>query len=179
MTAPTLTPTGIRTDIVTRLLGATGAGSAVYDSRRVGIGQSDIPAITVYSPGHQDTRKSLGGLLYDRKEQIGITAVVTGASDAALAAAVDTIERQIVNVLLTDMEWNAVVLLTQVGCEKELSLEGAKRVGYVVLSFEVAYMPDYTVDLTGLAFERISLDTQTADPEGADVSLRITELEQE
>lgn len=179
MAVPTLTPMGIRTDLVSRLTGKTGAGSNVFDSRRVGLDETDIPAVTVYSPGHSDENKSLGQPTFFRSETVGITAVVTGSSDAGLAAAVDTIEGQILNTLLTDLEWTGAVTLEKVTSKKEVTVEGKRRVGFVALRLEVAYNPTYAVDLTGFEFERIAIETDSTDPDKADVSERVIELETE
>ena len=47
MAKPTLSPTGIRTDLVARLRGKTAAGDRVFDSRRVNYEAEELPAITV------------------------------------------------------------------------------------------------------------------------------------
>jgi len=190
MAAPTLTPTGIRTDIVTRLTGKTAAGARVYDSRRIGIDPTEVPAITVYSAGWNESDRSLGGLVFERTETIGISGVVAAATDPALAAAADLLTHQILSALYTDLEWisEGAVLGKVTVDQPDLDyIEKNKRLGIISIKLELTYQTDYTVDLTGMDLESIAVTTEGADysdPDhpvdtGQDVSERVIELETE
>ena len=176
-TTLTLTPTGIRTDIVARLRAAGVADGNVYDSRQADLQLRDIPAVVVHSVSHDDDNQSLGGLVYDRHEVIGILGIVTGSSDDAAATAIDAIEILILRALLLDMEWTQTVTVERIRSRSDLEVDSKGRIGRVALELTVRYSPDYEVDLTSFEFERLALTTQPTDPDGADVSERVIELE--
>ena len=85
MAKPTLSPTGIRTDLVARLRGKTAAGDRVFDSRRVNYEAEELPAITVTTLGGTDDRWSIGTLLVKHTERLAIVGDVAGEDEAAKA----------------------------------------------------------------------------------------------
>lgn len=175
MAYPTRTSTGVRTDIVTRLDAALTTVS-VHDSREIDVDQDELPCVSVTTLSHEDEQASLSARVFKRTETLLISGRVTGASDTALASAIDTIESAIVGALIEDIEWN--LRLTRISATKGRMVEANKRVGGVDLRLEVTYSPQYEVDLTGLEFEEVAVTTTPTDPDGADVSERVFELDQ-
>lgn len=176
MTAVVLSPTGIRTDLVARLVAAgTAAGSRVYDSRQIDVMTDELPAIVVLGLGHDDRRDPASNvLLFARSEHLLIVALTTATSDTALAAAVDTLEAQLLAALVEDLEWNGS--FESVGsfeAVKSLDVDTRKRVGGVGVRFDVAYHVKYVPSLTGMDLEEVAVTTDSIEPAGADVSERV------
>lgn len=173
-----LTPTGIRTDLVERLTGKTAAGQRVFDSRRVNLDETDdVPAVVVYSLGGREEKVAANTPTYRRTEQVGISAVVKGADDTGLAAAVDAAETAILEALNGDMEWLcSFERVPSVTSKKTLTLEGDHRLGAVVLQIEVQYTVRYRPVTTGLELQRVAVTTDSETPAGANVSERVLEV---
>jgi hypothetical protein len=173
MTAPVTSPTAIRTDLVARLLSKTAAGARVYDSRRIDIQTDEIPCVIVTSAGGQETRLGMRSLMTRRTERVQVTGFVSGADDAALAAAVDTMEAAILDALLSDAEWlGAFKDVSKVAVEKTLDVDSRKRAGAVAIGFDLEYDMEHTpvAALANLATVRVTTDS--TEPAGADVSSR-------
>jgi hypothetical protein len=175
MAYPTRDPLLIRTDMVARLTAALPT-VGVFDSRQIDVDEDEIPAVSVYSVGCDDTNKSLQARVFERVETLGISARVTATTDAALAAAVDAMETAILAALLGDIEWN--LKCPRVQTSKSLDIASNRRVGGVDVKIDVTYSPEYAVDLTGYEFETCAVTTEPTDPDGADVSEREIALEQ-
>lgn len=180
MAAPTTNPTAIRTDAVARLVAAsTVAGSRVYDSRRIDVDTDELPVIVVTSAGGTETRLGMRSLMTRRSEKLQIAGVVTGTTDAALAAAVDAIEEDILDAFMGDPEWlGAFREVTQAQSEKSLDIGQNKRVGAVMVGFDLEYDLKYVPVAASVAFHDVALTTASTDPDGADVSERVIALAQ-
>jgi hypothetical protein len=177
MAYPTKTPAAIRADIVARLTAASLPGSpGVYNSRSINVDQDELPAVSVFSVSVDDEQLSLGARVFKRTETIGITARLSTTTDDGLALANDAMEAAILGALLTDREWN--VQLQRASSEKGVDIASNKRVGGVDIKIVVTYSPSYEIDLTGFEFEEVAVTTEPTDPDGADVSERVWELDQ-
>ena len=174
MASPSLTPSAIRIDMVERLAAAMPT-VGVFDSREIDVDADEIPAVSVFSQGSEDANQSLAARVFRRTETVLVAGRVTGSDDAAMALAVDNMEAAILAAILTDMEWN--VVCTAASISKGRSVSTSKRIGGVDIAFTLTYSPEYEIDLTGYDFERIAVTTEPTDPEGADVSTRVWELE--
>jgi len=176
MAIVTLNPTAIRTDLVTRLSAAdTVAETRVYDSRRVDLDTEDLPAIVVNSLGHKDEQESQSTLLFKRVERLQITGLISASDDPSLAAAIDSIEDEILTALIADEEWNrSFEAIGEFTSDKSLDLSGKKRVGGVGIQFTVQYHVTYAIDLTSTDRElhEVVVTTDTTEPDKADVSER-------
>lgn len=178
MGAPILTSTGIRTDLVARLVGKTAAGSRVFNSRRVDVETDEIPAVVVTSLGGDGEKWSKNSLIYKRAERVQVTGIVTGTDDANLAATLDTMEAAIADALLSDPEWlGAFETIDKIAVEKSLDVDARKRIGGVAVTFELGYSVTYAVNLTGADLEEVAVTTDTTEPAGADVSTRVIPIE--
>lgn len=179
MSAPTLTSTGIRTDLVARLIAAaTPAASKVYDSRKVDVEKDDLPCIVVISTGGSEDVWSKTTKLNKHTEKVSVTGIVTGTDEAVLAANVDAMEAAIVDGLLSDSEWLcSFESVSSVKVDKTLDLSSRNRVGGVSVSFEVVYPVTYTAVYT-VPFHHVAVTTESENPTGADVSLRVIDLAQ-
>lgn len=177
MASPTLTPTGIRIDLVDRLKGRTSAGDQVFDSRQVNVDEDELPVVTVYSAGNREEKVATNTPVYRHTEQVGLSCIVTGGDDAELAAAVDDIEAEILDALNGDLEWlGSFERLSQVTAKKRLNIEANRRVGGVSLQFEVQYTVRYRPSTSGLELRRVAVTTDSSAPAGADVSERVLEV---
>lgn len=106
MAAPTLTPTGIRTDLVARLIAAnTAAGIKVYPSRRINLEPAELPALVVVSIGGHDAPFALTSAIFHRTERIAIVATVKGTDEELVCAARDTLAGQVKAALFCDSLW--------------------------------------------------------------------------
>ena len=181
MATPTLSPTGIRQDLVTRLKAAnTAAGQRVYDSRKIALDTDEIPCITVYSEGMSESKWAMGAPLYRHTERVGITGIVGGNDDATIAASLDTLEDAILSALATDTEWlGSFETVASVETVKSLDLESNRRLGGVAIKLEVTYSTIYTPNLTGMDLEEIAITTESTNPDGANVSERVIEVSEE
>jgi len=179
MARPTLTSTGIRTDLVARLIAAaTPAGAKVYDSRKVDVEKDDIPCIVVISMGGSEDTWSKTTKLNKHTEKVAVTGIVTGTDEANLAANVDSMEAAIVDSLLSDSEWlTSFESISSVKVDKTLDLSARNRVGGVSCTFDVTYPVTYTAPVA-VPFRDVAVTTESSDPVGADVSLRIIPLAQ-
>jgi len=182
---PTLDPTTIRLDVITRLIAAaTAAGSRVYDSKTT-LDQKDdtLPRLAVYTANANSISRSRGVGIprFSRKEDIMIEGVLDAADDAALAAALDSLETQIIAALLTDGDF--VCQFEAIGdmqSEKGRNAEGDKRRGSVRITITVQYTTQYepatvTDDLNKVQFD-VDVDGDGAinPPGGPEVDLSLT-----
>lgn len=173
MAAPTLSPTGIRTDLVERLAGKTSAGARVFDSRRANYESEELPAITVTSLGGSDERWAINALLVQHVERLAIVGDVTASDEAALAAALDTLEGEILDAVAGDPEWvGAFDAVQKVDCAKKLDNSGEILLGHVAVVIEVHYPVEYSPVVQPANLRSVHADTHSADPAGADVSKR-------
>ena len=183
MAAPTLTPAGIRSDLITRLTGATVAGARVYDSRKDALNDKDgvdLPALCVYTQTTRRERLGMSGGNWRATLRISIVGYVTGDGDAALAAAADVMELAIVETLLGDEEWTGVFNSVET-VEAQKPLHGGTKVevGEVGIAFEVVYPETYyPASSTREDLDEIAVTTDTTYPDGADVSERNFEVPQ-
>jgi len=177
MAAPTLTPTGIRTDLVTRLKGATAAGQRVYDSRQIDLPSDELPAVVVTSTGGTEERGIQSGLVHKRTERVQITGVVKGTSDAALASALDTLEAAILDRLIGDSEWlRAFDALPRITTEKNLDIAAETSAAGVGIALELEYHVAYSPLTAPASLKMVAIDTESDEPAGADVSERVVNL---
>ena len=173
MGKPTLSPTGIRTDLVERLRGKTDADDRVFDSRRVNYETEELPAITVTTLGGTDDRWSIGTLLAKHTERLAIVGDVTGEDEAALAAALDTLEGQILDAVAGDPEWvGAFDAVEKVDSAKKLDDATGDLLGHVAVVVEVHYPVKYAPADEPGPLDSVWVDTHSAEPAGADVSNR-------
>jgi len=170
---PTLSPTGIRTDLVARLRGRTAAGDRVFDSRRVNYEAEELPAITVTTLGGTDDRWSIGTLLVKHTERLAIVGDVTGEDEATLAAALDTLESQILDAVAGDPEWvGAFDAVEKVDSAKKLDDSTADLLGHVAVVVEVHYAVQYAPSVEPADLDSVWVSTSTTDPAVANVSDR-------
>ena len=173
MAKPTLSPTGIRTDLVARLRGKTAAGDRVFDSRRVNYEAEELPAITVTTLGGTDDRWSIGTLLVKHTERLAIVGDLAGEDETAIAAALDTLEGQILDAVAGDPEWvGAFDAVEKVDSAKKLDDSTADLLGHVAVVVEVHYGVTYTPAQEPGPLDSVWVDTHSADPAGANVSDR-------
>ncbi len=173
MGKPTLSPTGIRTDLVTRLRGKTAAGDRVFDSRRVNYETEELPAITVTTLGGTDDRWSIGTLLVKHTERLAIVGDVTGEDEAELAAALDSLEGEILDAVAGDPEWvGAFDAVEKVDSAKKLDDGTGDLLGHVAVVVEVHYPVKYAPAEDPGPLDSVWVDTHSADPAGANVSDR-------
>lgn len=103
---PVLTTTTARQDIVARLIAAgTAAGSRVYDSRTAPVFFADLPALVVVDGATQDEPRALSIPSFRRTYTAIVGAFVTGATDAALGSALDSLIEECRAALLTSSSW--------------------------------------------------------------------------
>ena len=173
MAKPTLSPTGIRTDLVARLRGKTAAGDRVFDSRRVNYEAEELPAITVTTLGGTDDRWSIGTLLVKHTERLAIVGDVAGEDEAALAAALDTLESQILDAIAGDPEWvGAFDAVEKVDSAKRLDDSTGVILGHVAIVLEVRYALKYAPAQEPGPLDSVWVDTHSDDPAGANVTDR-------
>lgn len=173
MAAPTLSPTGIRTDLVSRLRGKTDADDRVFDSRRVNYEAEELPAITVTTLGGTDDRWSIGTLLVKHTERLAIVGDVAGEDEAALAAALDTLEGQILDAVAGDPEWvGAFDAVEKVDSAKKLDDGTGDLLGHVAVVVEVHYPVKYAPAEDPGPLDSVWVETHSAEPAGANVSNR-------
>lgn len=173
MAKPTLSPTGIRTDLVARLRGKTDADDRVFDSRRVNYEAEELPAITVTTLGGTDDRWSIGTLLVKHTERLAIVGDVAGEDEAALAAALDTLEGQILDAVAGDPEWvGSFDAVEKVDSAKKLDDATGDLLGHVAVVVEVHYAVKYAPAEEPGPLDSVWVDTHSAEPAGADVSNR-------
>ncbi len=181
MAKPILNSTGIRTDLVTRLKAAsTPAGQRVYDSRLVAFEPGDIPAIAVFSVGGTEAKWSKNTLLNKHTERVQVTGFVTNEDEAALGAALDTMADAIIDNLLGDGEW--VSAFEAVDSTKIEKWQPDTQVRFPLMAVTVTLEMTYSVKYEPASqapFETVHLTTAPTDPDGADVSAREIQLEQE
>ena len=107
------TPTQIRQAVVAALVAAnTSAGARVYDSRQDPWDTTEsYPSLSVDSLDSEGTPASIDFPAYRREDRVAVEAAVSPApvsgqtpaqADTALAAAVDTVEGEILSALLRD-----------------------------------------------------------------------------
>ncbi len=192
MARPTLSPTGIRTDLVSRLAGKTIAADRVFNSRRANLETDELPAITVTSLGATDDRWSMGTFLAKHTERLAIVGDVANedGDEAALAADLDIMESQILDALAGDAEWlGAFESVEKIDSAKRLDDSSGTLLGHVGIVVELHYSvqfpyatsqaPEGTPPGPGQGgtpmppdLESIRVDTHSAHPIGADVSDR-------
>lgn len=173
MAKPTLSPTGIRQDLVTRLRGKTAAGDRVFDSRRVNYEAEELPAITVTTLGGTDDRWSIGTLLVKHTERLAIVGDVAGEDEAAIAAALDSLEGQILDAVAGDPEWvGAFDAVEKVDSAKKLDDATGDLLGHVAVVVEVHYPVKYAPAVEPGPLDSVWVDTHSIEPAGADVTDR-------
>jgi hypothetical protein len=172
-----MTPTGIRTDLVTRLTGATAAGSRVYDSRQLDLPGDELPAVVITSMGGSEDRRPTRGLVHKRTERVQITGVVSGTADATLAATVDTMEAAILDHLFGDDEWlGAFDSVASIRTDKNLDINASVSCGAIGITLELEYHVQYANLNTPDHLHAVAVTTDTTEPAGADVSERVISL---
>lgn len=175
----TLNSTGIRTDLVARLRGKTPAEQRVFDSRLTAFEPEELPAICVFSAGGAEDKWSKNTLLNRHTERVQVTSFVTETDEAALGAALDTMADAVIDNLMGDPEWaSAFESIESVKVEKWQPDKDSKfTLLAVTCTFEVRYAVQY-VPTSQAPFKTAAVTTTSADPAGADVSLRTIELAQ-
>ena len=141
-----LDPTTIRADIVARLIGKTAAAGRVFDSREISLDKQDLPAVVVYSDGFDEPNWSASALT-QRTERIGIAAMVGAANvtDAEVAAALDTLTRQVICALRCDRDWRSSFQKVELSSlSREIGTATARKVGRAVVVFALQYSVIYT-----------------------------------
>ena len=180
METATLSPTVIRADLVERLIAAdTAAGARVYDSREISADDppADYPQIAVYSASLAQ-RRSTRGPSWTRDETVAVVGYVTATSDAELAEALDSLEDEILEALLTDEDWLAPFQAVEsVDSQKSLSvLETRRRLGTVAIRMTLTYGQRYEPKSAPVDLHSVAITTDTTEPAGADVSEREIEV---
>lgn len=180
MAAPTLTPTGIRTDVVARLkAAATVAGSKVYDSRDLDYEVDEPPALSVSSIGGNDNKWGIGQRLTKHVERLAIVGMVKGTEEGAVAAARDVLEGEVYDALAQDTEWlQSFDSVESMESAKKIDTESEYVVGSVAIVLELHYSIKYTPVPAPVPFTEVAVTTEPTDPAGADVSERVIELDQ-
>lgn len=180
MAAPTLTPTAIRADLVTRLkAAATAAGSRVYDSREINWENDELPAVAVATLGGSEDSWGMGGRIAHRTERVAVVGTVkdTAQSDTAeavVAAAIDSLEGEILDALGGSEEWiGAFEVVEKMDSQKAVDVSSNWIVGSLAIAFDLRYSVKYTTLPAPVSFDRTAIDTDTTDPDGADVSERV------
>ena len=174
-----LGPTAIRTDIVTRLTGTTSAGAEVYDSPILDWPDTrSWPVIGVSSRQSTGTLASMSGASFSRVDLLEIEATTEAATDALLAAALDTIEDQVLTVLLADDEWYNQFSQVSFTVDRLASIASTKRRGSVKIDLTLTQQNiEYETaepDATN-SFERLEVETDLAQVDGEiDVTQTIT-----
>ncbi len=142
------TPTQIRTDVITRLTAAAIAPGGVHDTRMLDWPDDTTwPAIAVYSMRGTGSPRSVSLASYEREDVLSVEATTEAADDATLAAALDTLEGQILSTLLADSEWWSryapnIRFDVERGRDKDSSrLRGAVQVSFTIVQKEVTYEP--------------------------------------
>lgn len=178
MAVPALTPTALRAHVVALLSGATDAGDRVYDSRRISIDDDDgdLPAISVYHAG--TAREDIAGPWWRETTTILIAGYATAKSDLGLAAAVETLEGQILDLILSDPDLAAAV--EEVGgasSDIDPSVSEKRRVAVTLIRLPLRYSMNRSQDVSGAGdLDALWITTDTTAPDGADVSAREIEL---
>jgi hypothetical protein len=173
MGKPTLTAMGIRQDIVTRLQGKTAAGDKVFDSRTIKYEKEELPAITVTTLGGTDDKWSIGTLLVKHTERIAIVGDVTGTDEAEVAAALDSLEGEILDALAGDPEWiGAFDSVEKMDSAKKLDDTTADLLGHVAVVVEMHYPVKYVPATEPEPLVSLWVDTKSTEPVGANVSDR-------
>ncbi len=144
MAAPTLTPTGIRTDLVARLIAAeTSAGARVYDSPRWNFEPAILPAVGVSTIGGTEDRWASNQRFIDRTDRLAIECVVTGADEAATAAALDTLESEVCDATMGDPEWSQAFQRVQPAeWQRKIDASTADVIGRSLIVIPVEYKMD-------------------------------------
>jgi len=175
MAKPTLSPTGIRTDVVSRLKGKTSAGVKVFDSRRINYEPTEFPAITVTTLGGTDDRWGFGTLLAKHTERVAIVGDVKGTAETTIADALDTLEGQILDALAGDPEWvGAFEAVDKVDTAKQINGKTGDLIGHVAIVLDLKYSVQYVQNPALIPdLERVAVDTHAASPAGAAVSDRL------
>lgn len=159
------TSTDIRTDAIAKL-GQAFPGVPIADSLSDPYADTDpAPALWVFTPRGQYEPAGLSGD-FDLRETLAVGALAEGATDAALAASVDTLEAQVLATFLESVEWRNRWQVNRVTAERGRDSKSAKRRGWVVVQIEVearaGWVPAGTDPLT-----LVTVDTDRAPADGA------------
>lgn len=140
-----LTVTGIRTDVVTRLKGSTVAGQSVYDSRDIPVdGPDEFPLINVFVPTTREEVASLAAPAYKATSTLRIDGYVKADTEDALAAAIDTIEGQTRTALLNSAAWvRQFESIQGINAQRGLNSEGQRLFGQFALTIDLRYRTSY------------------------------------
>ena len=177
MAGPTLTATGIRTDLVSRLTGITDAGVRVYDSRQINYEVDELPAIVVVTLGCDENKWSIGARHVQHVERVAIHGLVKGLDEAVIAASVDALETQIMDELNRAVEWVcAFDSVERIGVTKGMDDGAGRLIGHVAITLDLHYSVLYEPLPAPVDLDSIAVTTDTIDPDGADVSERIYEV---
>jgi hypothetical protein len=174
MAAPTLNPTSIRQDMVTRLTGKTAAISSVFDTRKVGWLPAQLPALSVSTIGSNNSRDNLGSTMHTHTESVVVSGDVTGNSETEVAAALDSLEAEIEDALMCDDEWmGAFETVEGPDVRKEISVDGSRLIGSVHMKFDLRYRIFYERKSPEPGdLEHLFVTVEPTDPVGANVSRR-------
>ena len=175
MARPTLSPLGIRTDLVSRLQGRTMAGIRVFDSRQLNYEADEFPAIVVSTLGGGDDGWGLVTLLAKHEERAVVVGEVRGTEESAVAATLDEFEGQILDTLAGDPEWvGAFEGVEKIDIAKKIDGTSADLLGKVAVVLTLKYTVTYVQNPALLPdLDRVAVDTHPTSPAGANVSDRL------
>jgi hypothetical protein len=174
VSSPELNATAIRLDAVARLVGKTVAGDNVHDTRNVAFVPAVLPALSVSTITSSNTRLNQGSSMARHVESVVVSADLAGDDEATLAAAMDTIEGEILDALMGDDEWlYAFEEVNGPDTRKDISVEGARLIGTVHMKFDLQYTIHFTRTAPEVsALEKVYMTVTPTDPVGANVSRR-------
>lgn len=167
MTTPTLTTAGLRAAFVTLVTNRTPAGTAVYDSRQIGMDHSEFPVLTVESLGHTQSKASQTVIDFERRERVGVCGVVTGANDAALATAMDAMAEAIEAAVLASPAFTGAIMPEETQTIRTIPSGAKHRMGLVTVVFSLSYYYSYAARLDDYAtHEEVAVTSEPTQPSG-------------
>lgn len=177
------TDTAIRLDAIARLVDKTAAGARVVDSLTTPVQDDDeLPLIEVFTPSSSEEPVGRGNT-WPRmavRTTLKVAGHVEATTDAALAAACDTMARQIRRALLTDSAWLRMwKAVPSVEVETGRDAESNKRRGVAVVTFvcewEDPYLPDSDDGIDPLEELRLSMGAENEEAPVIEADVPLTE----
>ena len=127
--------------IVTKVTGLTTTSTRIYPYRLVPLASANLPGLTVADKSEEVIPdQSPFGYAY-RELQVDIAGHASGASEAAVAATLDTIASEVETAMVSDVTLGKKAGgVAYTGMEKLMNVDGESTVGTITLSYTVTYM---------------------------------------
>ena len=182
--------TTVRTDAVSRIIAAgTSAGSRVYDSRRQEIplveptrSTTELPAVCVHTTQmRREARGHSAGLVTETTTLVVQCFVGDDVTEAAIAAALDTLEDAVFGALWDDQTWVSQYAGVKMAiADTTLTRQTeSNRNGYAVLGFDLSRNRTRTIQTGGEPLNTIKQAVSLVPSDEVKVNAALDELDGE